>query len=223
MPSPAHSRRVDTRSSVTICATSAASSTGQSPRSGTVRPAAASTAAGPTECQASPMASRMRLGCRSPLRYSGRLRSTIAAATTRRHRSHRQQEQHRHEDELRGDREAVADREAHARHERIGAEQGDGEQRVEVALGRDQGRHGACRDEERGGAHRLYGQLTAGGPLGVGPVEPLVKLLHGRGEPGSEVLENPHNAVSLIGRKLRRRNGRLLDGRTFPPCVDGCP
>ena len=50
--------------------------------------------------------------------------------------------------------------------------------------------------EEGGGGHRLDGELAAAQRLGIGPVPGLAELLHGRGEPGSEVLEDPHRCVS---------------------------
>ena len=114
MPRPAHSRSVATPLSTTNWAASAASRIGQSPSSGAVAPAAASTATGPTECHASPTAARTRLGWRSPQEVLRQAAEHHAGGHEQRHGAERQQEEHRHEHELGGDREAVADREADA-------------------------------------------------------------------------------------------------------------
>ena len=109
-----------------------------------------------------------------------------------RHRAERQEEEHRHEHDLRGDREAVADREAHLRQERVGGHQGQRKRHVEGTPGGHQNGQEHGDDEERGGGGRLDGELAAAQRVGVGPVPGLAELLHGRGEPGAEVLENPH-------------------------------
>ena len=65
-----------------------------------------------------------------------------------------------------------------------------------------------------GGGRGLDGELPAPERLRVGVVPGLAELLHGRWEPGSEVLERPHRSV-CYRQERQTRYGRLLDRRTF--------
>ena len=80
-PNPAQSRNVATPLSMTTCAASAASSTGHALSSGTVVPAAASTATGPTECHASATAARRGSDGARGVGTPAGVPSTIPAAT----------------------------------------------------------------------------------------------------------------------------------------------
>jgi hypothetical protein len=144
-----------------------------------------------------------------------------ASGHEQRDRAEWEEEEHRHEHDLGGDRVAVADREAHHRKHRVGAHERQRELRVECRPGLHENCQGHRHSEKCSCGCSLDGELPAAQRLRVGLVPGLAELLHGRREPGSEVLEGPHRYFPYR-QERQTRYGRLLDGRTFTR-LDGCP
>ena len=136
--------------------------------------AAASTATGPTECQASLTVAKSRVGWRSPRRYSGMAPSTIPAATSSGTVPSGTRKSIGTKHELGGDREAVADREAHPGHERVDDDERERERRVEGALGGDRYGERGGDGQECGGRRGLDRELPAAQRLGPTLVPGLV-------------------------------------------------
>ncbi len=93
-----------------------------------------------------------------------------SAGHERRHDGHRHQEQHRHDDQLGGHRSSRAEEDANAGRGGVTEDEGGREQRIELALGTPEQRHGACDDDEDGRDDHLDPQLPVGeSPSSVGP------------------------------------------------------